>query len=130
MLFVKIKVGPSKIAGLGCFADEFIPKGTIIWKFVPGFDLKFTEEEIKKLPQVVQDFLANFDYVSYDNGYHILCTDNARFYNHSKAPNTAGIELEGTEGEGGDIATRDINIGEEITYDYEVGDASYAQKLN
>ncbi|MBU1632269.1 MAG: hypothetical protein ABH824_07450 [Nanoarchaeota archaeon] len=30
MLFIKTKVLPSKIQGLGLFADEFIPKGTII----------------------------------------------------------------------------------------------------
>ena len=43
MLYVKTKIGQSKIHGMGLFADQFIKKGTIIWKFTPGFDLKFTK---------------------------------------------------------------------------------------
>jgi hypothetical protein len=30
MLYVKTKIGPSEIEGIGLFADEFIPKDTII----------------------------------------------------------------------------------------------------
>ena len=129
MLLVKTKIGPSKIHGIGIFADEFIPKGTIVWKFVPGFDLKLTKEGVKKLPEPAREFFLNYCYLSYDTGYYILCTDNARFYNHSKNPNTTGVDLEDTENEGGDIATRDIKEGEEITYDYESGDADYRRKL-
>ena len=44
MLLVKTKIGPSKIAGIGLFADEFIAKGTPVWKFEPGFDLEIPRE--------------------------------------------------------------------------------------
>ena len=130
MLLVKTKIAPSKIHGIGLFADQFISKGTIVWKFVPGFDMKFTQEEIETLPQTAREFLSTYDYVSNRTGYHVLCIDNARFYNHSKTPNTTDIELEGTDEEGGDVAVRDIQVGEEITYDYEMGDADFQQKLN
>jgi hypothetical protein len=45
MLLVKTKLGLSKISGIGLYADTFIPKGTIIWRFVPKLDLKFNEKE-------------------------------------------------------------------------------------
>jgi len=33
MFLVKTYLDKSKIRGIGLFADEFIPKGTLIWKF-------------------------------------------------------------------------------------------------
>jgi len=57
MMCVKTRLGLSKIHGIGLFADEFIQKETIIWKFTPGFDMKFTKEQIKKFPKQVQDYL-------------------------------------------------------------------------
>ncbi len=38
MLLVKTKIGQSNISGIGVFADEFIPKGTVIWRYQEGFD--------------------------------------------------------------------------------------------
>ncbi len=60
MMYVKTKICSSKIHGLGLFADELIPKGTIIWKFSPGFDLKFSKEQIRKFPKQVQDYLKTY----------------------------------------------------------------------
>lgn len=133
MLLVKTKIGPSKIHGIGVFAAEFIPKGTIIWKFVPNFDLKFTEDEIKKFPDITQKAIFWYRYISLHSGLSIFCSDDARFYNHSDNPNTMGIDLDDTEGEGGDIALKDIQIGEEITYDYKdpkEGDGDWQSKLS
>ncbi|HEY9586021.1 MAG TPA: hypothetical protein VJJ27_00060 [Candidatus Paceibacterota bacterium] len=50
MLLIKTKVKSSKIHGLGLFADQFIPEGTEIWRFTPGFDQKFTGEQLLALP--------------------------------------------------------------------------------
>ncbi len=49
MLLVKTKIGQSKIHGIGIFAEQFIPKGTVIWKFMSGFDLKVSKEQLEKL---------------------------------------------------------------------------------
>mgnify|MGYP001584236778 FL=1 len=133
MLLVRTKLGPSKIHGIGLFADEFIPKGTIIWEFVPGFDLKFTEAEIKNFPEITKDFFHYYAYRSIRTGLYILCSDESRHYNHSESPNTTGIEVEGTEEEGGDIATLDIQTGQEITYNYKdpkEGDSDWQWKLS
>ena len=46
MLMVKTRLGPSSIAGIGLFADEDIPAGRVTWRFVPGFDQLFCEQDI------------------------------------------------------------------------------------
>lgn len=102
MLLVKTKIGISKIHGIGVFAAEFIPKNTIVWKYVSGFDLRFSKEQIEKFPAETQNFLNKYTYLSKDTGFYVLCSDDARFYNHSKNPTTAGIDLEDTDDEGGD----------------------------
>ena len=64
MMCVKTKLGVSKTHGIGLFADEFIPKATIIWKFTPNFDLKFTKEQIKGFPKAVQNYLKDYMWLS------------------------------------------------------------------
>jgi len=114
MLLVKNHVSPSKIQGLGLFADEHISKGTIIWKFEPGYDVVITPEKFKSLPKTTQDYLLIYTYIN--DGDYILCSDNGRYMNHSDTPNTIGVESE--DGMGVTKALRDINPGEEITGDY------------
>jgi uncharacterized protein len=45
MLVVRTKTKASEIAGIGLFADQFIPKGTVVWKYQPDFDLLLSEED-------------------------------------------------------------------------------------
>lgn len=133
MLLVKTKIGPSKIHGIGVFANQFIPKETIIWKFIPGLDLKFTEDDILKMPEEVRDFFKKYSYRSLNTGLYILCSDDSRFYNHSDDPNTRGIDLDETENEGADITIKNIQMGEEITYNYKdpkEGDGNWREKLS
>mgnify|MGYP000470418846 CR=1 FL=1 len=40
MLMVKTRIAPSRIAGIGVFADQDIPAGTVTWRFMPGYDLQ------------------------------------------------------------------------------------------
>lgn len=129
MLLVRTKIAQSSINGIGLFAEEFIAKGTLIWQYVPGFDLAFTEDQLKELPGPARDYLSTYSYKSRDTGRYILDADNARFYNHSQNPNTISIKIAGNE-EGGDIATRDIEVGEEITCDYQRDDIDFEKKLN
>lgn len=116
MLCVKTKVLPSKIQGLGLFANEFIPKGTMIWKFLPGFDQRFTHEQVTGFPEIVKKYLVR--HASFrKSGLYLLCADEGNYFNHSEAPNVHSIEKDGEE-EMPVYAVRDIQSGEELTEDY------------
>ena len=49
MLLVKTKIKPSGTHGIGLFADQFILKGTITWKYDPKFDSSFTEKDLEEM---------------------------------------------------------------------------------
>jgi SET domain-containing protein len=128
MLLVKTSVLYSPIHGLGCFAEEDIPKGTEVWRFDPAIDLTYTDEQIQTLPIAVQEFLKMYAYVEIRGGkkLHVLCGDHARHMNHSESPNL----LEGySHGESTNIAGRDIKKGEELTCNYLEFDANAREKL-
>lgn len=116
MLCVKTKVLPSKIHGLGLVADEFIPKGTMVWKFLLGFDQRFTHEQVANFPEIVQRYLAR--HASFRrSGLYLLCADEGNYFNHSDVPNVHSIEQEGEE-EMSTYTLRDIQPGEELTENY------------
>lgn len=118
MLLVNTKIGPSKIHGIGLFADEYIPKGKMIWRFDNDIDRQFTEEVILKLPMIAQRYLTKYAWKGLKTGIYCLSTDNAKHFNHSKECNTR-LEYIKNEPEGVVYATRDIEIGEELTEDYD-----------
>jgi len=117
MLLVKTRVAPSPIHGLGLFAEEFILAGSVVWKFTEGFDQTFTREQIEKLPEPAHFFLAKYAYLSTKTGRYLLDTDNGRYFNHSKIPNTSTKTVAG-EKEDIICADKDIESGEEITVNY------------
>lgn len=127
MLLVKTKIGPSAIHGIGLFADEFIPKGTVLWRFMPGFDLKIPASELKRLfPPAREQFINySYSYMTAGTRYYVLCFDDARFLNHANSPNTIDIDNPKDE-EGIEFAARDIHIGEELTCDYRTFDIDSA----
>ena len=113
MLLVKTKLGLSSINGIGLFADQFIPKGTIIWKFTDGVDLKIPEARIVELEKEYPlEDLKKYLYRSKSSGLYILCGDDGRFINHSFQSNTLDTS---EDDEGYTAAARDIQPGEEIT---------------
>src|SRR2546429_2115830 len=48
MFLVKTRIGPSKIHGIGVFAEERIPKGQMIWVFDARIDVR-SEEHTSEL---------------------------------------------------------------------------------
>lgn len=112
MLLVRTKIAPSTSSGIGLFADQFIPKGTMVWKFMPGFDLLMAEEEIKKLSVPTREQFYNYAYLDKKYGKYLLCSDDARFFNHSDQPNCDERTDDIT------TATRDIKAGEELIVNY------------
>lgn len=135
MLLVKTKIGQSKIEGLGLFADQFIPKGTMTWRFNPLFDIYFDPNEVEKMTELQKDLIIHFAYLSKKSGKYIYSIDNTRFTNHSTNPNIVeDNKLSEGEEEICTIAIRDIQLGEEMTIDYREIDAadetSYEGYLN
>ena len=118
MLRVKTKIKQSLIpaAGLGLFADEFIPTGTIIWQYDINFDQSYTQEQYESIKNsFIKQFIETYSYKY--NGRYILCVDDARFFNHSNNPNCFSTDYNETT-LGYTKAKRDINKGEEMTDDY------------
>jgi len=123
MLTVKAHAKPSPINGLGLFADEKIPKGTIIWKFDSQFDIIFDSKEVATMSKEKQDFLDRYAYVSKESGKLVCSIDDSRFTNHSaKNPSIGIIPMLG-ETEKCFCALRDIEIGEELIINYRLLDA-------
>ena len=127
MLLIKTQVRPSKIHGLGLFADAFIRKGTRTWIFLDGFDLRLPVSILDKLSDPARDQLLKYSYFDPTRDVYELCSDDARFFNHSDTPNTRSTQFE--TGEEADVATRDINAGEELTCDYRTFDPDWKRKL-
>jgi uncharacterized protein len=123
MLLVKTRLGLSKISGIGLYANTFIPKGTVIWRFTPTIDLSFNEVEYQLFKKEYDcERIDNYVYRSKISGCYILCGDDARFINHSFEPNTIDTQ---DDIEGLTIASRDIYPGEEITSNYGAFDAEF-----
>jgi SET domain-containing protein len=122
MLLVKTKVQPSAIHGLGLFAAEFIPKGTITWRFDPAFDLYFDPKEVESMSKEKRELIQEFAYLSKQSGKYVYSIDNTRFTNHSSNPNVDNTEVPSGNTEVVGRAKRDIAEGEEMTIDYRLVD--------
>lgn len=118
MMLVKTNLKESPIAGIGLFASEFIPQGTIVWEFNPKIDILYTKEEIEALPVAAREQIEKYTYL--DEGYkkYLLCGDDARFFNHSDSPNCADLPAHALVDV--TIAAKDILPGEELTCNYKV----------
>jgi uncharacterized protein len=112
MLKIKTKLGTSKISGTGLFANEDIKKGDVIWEFNKDVDTVINQSQFDKLSEVAKKYWNTFSYFRNEEGGYVLCTDNARYTNHSDNPNSVMRDKNIS------IAARDINSGDEITEDY------------
>lgn len=117
MLLIKSKIGESEIHGVGLFADEFISKGTEVWRFTPGFDMKFTAEQLLQFPDSLQKYMYTYAWRSKKSKLYCFASDNGKYFNHSENPNVLSEYRDGEE-EVVTVAIRDIQKGEEIVDDY------------
>ena len=108
MLYVKSIVKESPIHGVGCFADQDISKGDLVWMFNDKTDkylFKHTTHGLWK---------QCLDHYGWKEGdFHIICFDNAMYINHSTEANLILNEKTGNM-----HAARLIKMGEELTKDY------------
>lgn len=100
----------SKEKGIGVFATQFIPKGTITW-VQDEMDLVFSPSKVHKLGELYAGIIDNYTFRD-GHGNFILCWDHGKYVNHSFNSNciTTPYNFE--------IAIRDIEVGEELTDDY------------
>lgn len=123
MLRVKTKLGQSGKDGIGLFADEFVPSGTVTWQYDPEFDVAFEENVITRIPKHVREQFLKYSYFDHSLKKYILCSDDQRFINHSNTPNVLSTPEK-------DVAARDIHAGEEMTCDYTHYEHDWFQRRN
>jgi len=123
MLRVKTSVATSQIHGLGCFSEEFIKQGTVVWTLDKGIDVEISASVVDTLPELIKEHFVQ--YGSLENGVYLLCPDDARFMNHSDNANLVLYEVDNL------VAARDIQRKEELTCNYFTFDdiARYNQEL-
>ncbi len=120
MLLINASAGRSRIHGKGLIARELIPAGTLVWTLKPGFDVELTKGQFEDLAPNARDQVARYIYTDVATGNYILCSDDAKYMNHSDTPNTR------TEGHR-TVAIADIQPGQEITCNYYEFDAATRQ---
>ncbi|WP_108681366.1 SET domain-containing protein [Methyloceanibacter sp. wino2] len=120
MLLISTFVAPSSIEGLGVFADEFVPRGTIIWQYNPKFDVLVDDTELGALPPPMQSHIARYGYPHLDRpSFRVIDVDNGKYMNHSLNPNTDFRLFDRG------IALTDIARGDEITCNYREFDPAF-----
>jgi SET domain-containing protein len=108
---IRVRVGPSRIAGQGLFAAQEIKRGTKIIRYIGE---KITHEESERRLAAGNVYIFGLDERYSIDGS--TPKNTARYINHSCDPNCH------TEQFGRIIwivAIRDITAGEELTYNYE-----------
>ncbi len=126
MLLIKTKIGPSAVHGIGLFADQFIPKGTVTWQYAPNVDVGITKQEIESLPQLSKEYFLYYSYYDKKRDLHILPVDHLKFINHSAKEDLINIDSTPDQ----DIARRDIQIGEELLCNYNNFDDLYFERIH
>lgn len=126
---VYVRIGPSKIHGVGLIAVRDIPQGTDPFKNLyepPTFG--FTQEELHEVPIPIRKMIN--DYFGKEEGKIYIPTsglnplDLLHFINHSETPNVHAVN------EGWIFrAVRDIQAGEELFSDYSTYDEDYLKYL-
>lgn len=112
ILLIDHYVTLSPIHGLGVFAAEPAPQGTVIWRFSPFMDLTIPKAILPTLPpHTARRIVERAEYRPSVDQY-VLGADGDSYMNHSETPNFVVC------GDFAAVAGRDIAIGDEITCDY------------
>jgi hypothetical protein len=105
-----LQIAPSPIHGLGGFASGFLPRGARV--------VEYTGEKITKAESLRRCEAQNWFIFGLDDEFDLdgnVAGNPARFLNHSCAPNCEAVCEAGRVWI---VALRDIQPGEEITFNY------------
>jgi uncharacterized protein len=124
MLLIPTFRAPSAIHGLGLFAATAVPQGTRVWEFTEGFDQAIDPARLSRLPDVAREQFLQYSYLDRVIHEYILCSDDARFMNHSEEPTLHDTSDGPGDRYGHTVAAHDLAAGEELTCDYREFDVS------
>lgn len=114
LLHPDLVVKHSPLSGRGLFTKKKLPKGTIVWRWNEENERIYTKGQFdgfsKRYRDIVRKYGNEYDYERIN--YSI---DASKYWNHSCDPNTAPLT---TKILYMDIAIKDIESGEELTFDY------------
>src|SRR5215475_8144791 len=108
---IRVRVGPSRIAGQGLFAEQEIKQGTKIIRYIGE---KITHEESERRLAAGNVYVFGLDERYAIDGS--TPKNTARFINHSCDPNCYTEQFGNTIWI---VAMKDITAEEELTYNYE-----------
>lgn len=111
MLLIDHFIDRSPIHGLGVFAAEAVPQGTVVWRFDPVVDTILREDDLKGLPEHQVRMILHRSEWYPERDHFVPSSDGDAFMNHSGTPNL--LNLIDTA-----VARVDIAIGDELTCDY------------
>jgi len=116
MILFNYKIGQSEINGLGVFTNEKIEKGKVLFKASPSLNTEITKEQFDALSHEEQTEFIHYGYLDKKSNKYKLGFDTAlRFLNFSKDGNVCQDK---DHDDTYLTAKRDIEAGEEITFDY------------
>lgn len=116
MLTVETYLKESPGRGIGLFAKNAIPKGTIYWIRNEEFDRVFSDKTISEYDRLTSDFIITYGFLE-TNGNWYLCSDNAKYSNHLSRSNTT-IIFNSSGLVQSHVASKLIHPDEEIFCDY------------
>lgn len=115
MIHVAYKLKTSPLHGVGLFADEAIRKGQLIYTASPLLDLNITQEQFDSLEQKEKDEILWWGFFDQPSQMWHVDFDVSKFINHSPDATTTQDK---DHDEAYLVATRNIEIGEELTQNY------------
>jgi SET domain-containing protein len=118
----EVKIATNPKMGLGLFAKEFIEKGSIVWEYIEGVDIKICKDKFEKLNEVQKEYFYKYAWLEEDGCYYSSC-DLTNFINHSYNPNLKVIDNIV-------IAIQDIQTGEEMFENYQEFDPEFDEYKN
>ncbi|MFA6017966.1 MAG: SET domain-containing protein-lysine N-methyltransferase [Patescibacteria group bacterium] len=127
MYIFKTLITKSGIEGSGVFADQDIPKESIVWKFDPDHDLTLSLEDFEKLSPGIKAEVRKVGYASPTSGRWVYPPKNdpARYTNHSETSNNLSVVLDpNISNEPFFTANKEIAKGTELTVNYKEFDDS------